>query len=175
MSPLPISKQQYTPLNHSLNNLLIEAWSTNINYSGYLARCAPKSCTYAKTDRTNFSYTITLLLGVYGGLIIILRLFTTYFAKILWKCKLLSINTNAATGILLLSRTILSHMSCNQYFVLYSAQRNMRPKICFVGETFERVQISQSSNSKRSSTAENHHAFLFNFARKYESLPLEIV
>ncbi|CAF1396915.1 unnamed protein product [Adineta steineri] len=67
-----------SPKNISVENrlsyLFVDEWSTKINYSKYVEDCAPLFCTYAITDQTNFSYTITLLLSLYGGLVIMLRL-----------------------------------------------------------------------------------------------------
>ncbi|UJR13165.1 hypothetical protein I4U23_000188 [Adineta vaga] len=108
MNILLISKQQNRSLYNHLNNLLIEQWTTNINYTTYFQTCAPIICTYSKTDRMNLTYTITLLLSLYGGLIFILRLLTHLLIDILFKFKLHQINTqlNNEQNLSIIRRTI---------------------------------------------------------------------
>ncbi|CAF3485957.1 unnamed protein product [Adineta steineri] len=91
-----------SPKNVSVENrlsyLFVDEWSTKINYSKYVEDCAPLFCTYAITDQTNFSYTITLLLSLYGGLVIMLRFIAASVVNIAAKTKfrLPNINTDFA-------------------------------------------------------------------------------
>lgn len=73
-SPLPLPNQANISLNDRLSDLLIETWSTNVSYQHYFGECAPQSCTYIDTSYISLSYTATLLISLYGGIIIILRL-----------------------------------------------------------------------------------------------------
>lgn len=68
-----------------LSSLFVENQTTNIDYSKYFQQCLPVSCTYTSTDRTDFSYTITLFVSLYGGLIIILRLLAPFLTLILFE------------------------------------------------------------------------------------------
>jgi hypothetical protein len=98
MRVLSSSKQQNITLNDSLANLLIEEWSPEINYTKYFAKCAPLFCRYTENDQTNFSYMITLLLSLYGGLILLLRLIACFSVNIVVKLKLRLINRNFDIG-----------------------------------------------------------------------------
>jgi hypothetical protein len=102
MNSLPVSKQQNVSLNDRLTNLLIEEWSIEIDYSKYFTACASTFCTYTKTDEANFSYTVSLLLSLYGGLVIMLRLIAISLVNISFKLKRRSINTTFNTGMFLL-------------------------------------------------------------------------
>ena len=83
LSPLPLPVQPNVSLNDRLTNLLIEEWSPNIDYQKYFNECAPLLCTYIDTSYTSLFYTITVLLSLYGGLIIILRLIAISFVNVL--------------------------------------------------------------------------------------------
>jgi hypothetical protein len=96
-SVLP-SRQQNLCVYDRLTNLFVDEWSTNISYSKYVAGCAVSFCTYTITDETNFSYTITLLISLYGGLTIVLRFIATFLVNISLKMKRRSINTHIKFG-----------------------------------------------------------------------------
>ncbi|CAF1391349.1 unnamed protein product [Adineta ricciae] len=78
-------------------NLFIENWLSNVNYSSYFAQCSSSMCTYTTINRRNLSYAITVLISLYGGLIIILRLIVSYFIDLLFKYKNHSENQNTQT------------------------------------------------------------------------------
>ncbi|UJR06647.1 hypothetical protein I4U23_010933 [Adineta vaga] len=85
--------QQYTNYNNSLTSLpttssrfsknttidelrlslFIEDWSTQMNYSSYYEQCLPLVCLYTSIKKFNIVYTITLILGLQGGLTIVLK------------------------------------------------------------------------------------------------------
>jgi hypothetical protein len=54
-------------------DLFIENWSTTINYPSYFDQCSPISCSYTYVQQLNSLYTITILLGLYGGLTFVLK------------------------------------------------------------------------------------------------------
>ncbi|CAF1505696.1 unnamed protein product, partial [Adineta steineri] len=56
-----------------VNELLIETWLTTMNYSAYFDYCLPTSCSYTYIQQLSSLYTVTLLLGLYGGLSVILK------------------------------------------------------------------------------------------------------
>ncbi|UJR12465.1 hypothetical protein I4U23_016641 [Adineta vaga] len=78
-----------------LNAVLEKAWTIEINYSTYFTKCAPKFCTYTETNQVNFVYTITLLIGLYGGLTIILQNNIIYSRKFIIWIKQLNIFKSA--------------------------------------------------------------------------------
>ncbi|CAF1154433.1 unnamed protein product [Adineta steineri] len=85
-------KRRDVPVEKLLSELFVEQWSTSINYLQYFAECAPTACTYTEINHINISYTITLLLGFYGGLTILLRLLAPLLINIFSKLKSCSPN-----------------------------------------------------------------------------------
>ncbi|CAF1271698.1 unnamed protein product [Adineta ricciae] len=96
ISALPSSKSSIPSLDDYLDNLLIEEWSTTIDYWRYFAKCNPKICTYTETDHTNIAYMFTLLLSLYGGLVIILHLIASWLINIVFIFKFRSENRNCS-------------------------------------------------------------------------------
>lgn len=70
-----------------LKTLFVDNWSINVNFSIYFHECEPSSCTYSMVEKTNFLGALALLISLYGGLIIIFRLFTPALVDMLWKIK----------------------------------------------------------------------------------------
>jgi hypothetical protein len=95
---LPTSGRNVS-INSHLLNLFINEWLTSINYSTYVAECAPSFCKYTVTEQTNLSYTITLLLSLYGSLTIILRFIASSVVKIISKMTFHLINCNIELSI----------------------------------------------------------------------------
>ncbi|CAF1199869.1 unnamed protein product [Adineta ricciae] len=85
--PLAFSNRKKVPLNILLTDLFVEEWSTEINYFTYFLKCSSKFCTYTETNQANVAYTITLLISLYGGLTIILRLISNYLINISLKVE----------------------------------------------------------------------------------------
>ncbi|CAF1466812.1 unnamed protein product [Adineta ricciae] len=61
----PISS---TPIGTLIDELFIESWQNSSNYSSYYLICAPSNCRYTYVERNGFVYTLTTILGLYGGL-----------------------------------------------------------------------------------------------------------
>jgi hypothetical protein len=57
-----------------VNEMMIETWGENINYSQYYEQCAPKFCTYFFTSRNNALYVFTTMIGLFSGLSVALRI-----------------------------------------------------------------------------------------------------
>ena len=70
------------PIRDYIEQLFVEQWSTEVNFTNYFDRCAPQQCTYSVIDMTNFSFAIATLLGLYGGLTAILRLFSSILISV---------------------------------------------------------------------------------------------
>jgi hypothetical protein len=77
-----------TPIETLVNNLFIERWSTVNSFSSYYAQCAPISCTYTFTQRNNALYVLTKLLGLYGGIVVVLRFIVPYLIA-WWRNRIL--------------------------------------------------------------------------------------
>ncbi|CAF1564075.1 unnamed protein product [Adineta ricciae] len=82
-----ISNKEKRSVFDYFNNLFIDEWLININYSKYFHKCSPSICTYKIWNQTDSSSAITLLISLYGGLILILRLITPYLIKISFHLK----------------------------------------------------------------------------------------
>ncbi|CAF1281000.1 unnamed protein product [Adineta steineri] len=94
MDSILVPPNQNTSVYDHLLNLFIDEWSININYSKYYDECVPRSCTYTIIDQINFSYAFTLLISIYGGLIIILRLITPILVNMSMKLSVVSLRQN---------------------------------------------------------------------------------
>ena len=57
-----------------IDELLLEEWEILSNFEDYYKECSPSSCTYKITQLLDIVYVLTTILGLYGGLVIILRL-----------------------------------------------------------------------------------------------------
>jgi hypothetical protein len=51
-----------------IDQLMVEDWGINVFFSKYYNACAPLSCTYSISQRHNFNYVLTTLIGLLGGL-----------------------------------------------------------------------------------------------------------
>ncbi|UJR06811.1 hypothetical protein I4U23_011098 [Adineta vaga] len=70
---LPPTERRNISVKDLINHLFIAERLTEVNYMDYFNQCDPSFCIYTTTDEINFSYTITLLISLYGGLTSILR------------------------------------------------------------------------------------------------------
>ncbi|CAF1196346.1 unnamed protein product [Adineta ricciae] len=70
-----------------LKKLFISNWSIKIDYTEYFYRCFPSICTYIRAGQASLSLTITLLISLYGGLVLIFRLASSFFIDIVFKFK----------------------------------------------------------------------------------------
>lgn len=77
------SNKRNISLTSLISNLFIEEQFLKINYSTYFHQCSPVLCTYPKTMEINLSDGISLLLSLYTGLTILLRLITPAFIYLL--------------------------------------------------------------------------------------------
>ncbi|UJR19296.1 hypothetical protein I4U23_022425 [Adineta vaga] len=64
---------QNTTIDELRLNLFIEKWITKLNYPSYYQQCLPSICSYISIEKFNILYTITLILGLQGGLTIVLK------------------------------------------------------------------------------------------------------
>ena len=76
-----------TTIGALVDELMVEEWSTKMDYSRYFAACRPLSCTYTYTERLSILYTFTTLIGLLGGLIATLRLLCPQLTNILYQIQ----------------------------------------------------------------------------------------
>ncbi len=89
-SPIPLTgiTSQFsinTTIAELIDNLFIEQWTTTINYQSYFEQCSPLLCSYTYSQQLNSLYTVTLLLGLQGGLTIVLRWICPQIIRIIAK------------------------------------------------------------------------------------------
>ncbi|CAF0824433.1 unnamed protein product [Adineta ricciae] len=80
----PISS---TPIGTLIDELFIESWQNSSNYSSYYSICAPSNCRYTYVERNGFVYTLTTILGLYGGLTEGLPLVIWGSLQVYWKIR----------------------------------------------------------------------------------------
>jgi hypothetical protein len=74
-----------TTIAELIDNLFVDQWSTKINYSSYFEKCAPLLCSYTYIQQYNVFYTLTLLLGLEGGLTMVLQWICPKIIQFLFK------------------------------------------------------------------------------------------
>lgn len=65
-----------------INELMVEKFSNNISYANYFAECAPSVCVSSYIDRSHVVDGITIIISLYGGLVIICRVIAMILVKI---------------------------------------------------------------------------------------------
>ena len=57
---------------------MVERWSYGENFATYYGACTPIDCSYTLVRYNSFTYVLTLLIGLQGGLIVALRLLAPF-------------------------------------------------------------------------------------------------
>ena len=87
--PLPTSGDRFqinTTLRDIVNELMIENWTSLVNYENYFEQCEPSTCTYTEVRRFDRATTIATILGLVGGISVVLRIVAPALA-ILFRCR----------------------------------------------------------------------------------------
>ena len=63
------------------SNAFVEEWHMNVSYSGFFTACAPAICTYTVSELKPIMEMITLILGLYAGLTLILRVIVPWLVR----------------------------------------------------------------------------------------------
>ena len=58
-----------------INRLMVDSWSSNVNFSSYYQACVPSSCTFEYRSRNGLFFVITTIIGIIGGLSFGLKMF----------------------------------------------------------------------------------------------------
>ncbi|CAF0815426.1 unnamed protein product [Adineta steineri] len=136
------SKQQNLSVNDYFNNLFIEDWLPQINYSKYFDECHPSVCTYTTTDRADISYTIALFISLYGGLVIILRLSTSFLVNVSLKFKHRPRNTSVHFGNLFRYTKKNFRRKYNLYSIFSVSQRSIIILLLFNSLSTQTVTVT---------------------------------
>ena len=67
--------------------LMVEEWLSSVSPQGYYAQCAPASCTYSFRERNSIIGVFTILIALFGGLNVSLRIVVPLITRIVVKCK----------------------------------------------------------------------------------------
>ena len=90
---LNISSLEISPFNMNttiesmLNHLMVEEYLSNISYATYFSECAPSSCTYSYIGYPSTIDTMTSLISLYGGVVIITQCIAVISTKLWFHCK----------------------------------------------------------------------------------------
>lgn len=68
----------YLITNDIIQEMFIESWSINFSYEKFFQQCQPTSCSYILIGRCNILYVMTTIVGLYGGLIVLLKLIVPF-------------------------------------------------------------------------------------------------
>ncbi|CAF4273818.1 unnamed protein product, partial [Rotaria sordida] len=71
-----------------INELMIVQWETNVNYDQYYLSCASLQCNYSIHERVSLMYIVTTIIGLFGGLTVVLKIFVPILAKIVRKIRI---------------------------------------------------------------------------------------
>jgi hypothetical protein len=71
-----------------LNNLMVEQWRWSSTYVDYFDECHPVECSYTFKTRNYVIYIMTILIGLIGGLVTILKLAVPFIVTLFRKKKI---------------------------------------------------------------------------------------
>ena len=72
----------YTPIVALIDNQMVDRWTNATDFVAYYKQCAPIECTYKVERYNSFTYVISLLIGLYGGLTVALRFMAPWIVKL---------------------------------------------------------------------------------------------
>ncbi|CAF4098156.1 unnamed protein product, partial [Adineta steineri] len=141
---LSASFQKRIAVKDLLSELFVEEWLPKINYSQYFTSCAPKRCTFTEINHMNLLYTAALLLALYGGLTILLRLITSFSVSVFFKVKHHSTNNNLNRAYKQLQKSYTDSLECScsniaipfQKFVTWSPRLHQLCSSDFITENW---------------------------------------
>ncbi|CAF1463585.1 unnamed protein product [Adineta steineri] len=74
-----------TTIAEFIDELFVEEWKKSINYSSYFQQCSPLLCSYTYIQRFNVLHTVTILIGLQGGLTLVLKWICPKIIRIIFK------------------------------------------------------------------------------------------
>lgn len=85
--------QMDTTLREIMKELMIEKWNSTVNYDGYFEECKPDVCIYTRMIKFDIAATITIVVGLIGGISVILKLLVPFFVGFIWRNEQLRVAT----------------------------------------------------------------------------------
>lgn len=79
MPILASTGSQYLPdafMGTVIDNLMVDQWNENVEYKRFYNQCKPLECSYTVTTRGNFLYILSTITGIFGGLTVIVKIFS---------------------------------------------------------------------------------------------------
>ncbi len=64
-----------------INELMVDQWNVNIEYEQYYNQCYPVQCSYTFTTRGGIFYIVSTIIGIFGGLVVILKIVVQIIVK----------------------------------------------------------------------------------------------
>ncbi|UJR20154.1 hypothetical protein I4U23_023286 [Adineta vaga] len=101
-----------------VSQLFIENWRTSRNFTAYYIRCAPKECTYTRTERFDKAYMIAMMLGFCSGLSAVLEIILPAFVRFIKKRNNLETTDNA-------SQSPVATENSNLFYRIYKTIRSL--------------------------------------------------
>ena len=71
------------------DQMMTDTWKITKQFSSYYALCAPTECTYTYIGRFDLLYLVTMLTGLFGGLIATLRLISPFLIQVYYHFRTL--------------------------------------------------------------------------------------
>jgi hypothetical protein len=84
-SSSPSNYSIHSAIKDLVDNLMIEQWNVSTMYESYYNECQPTQCTYTIKTRNDLIYIVTILFGIVGGLITVLKLVVPRLVKLVRK------------------------------------------------------------------------------------------
>ncbi|CAF4164670.1 unnamed protein product, partial [Adineta steineri] len=84
ISILDLNNTRFSPHDHIetiMNSLMIETWNEKIDYDKYYEQCAPEQCTYVYTSANNPFQTVTVIIGLFGGLSVVMKIVVQFVVR----------------------------------------------------------------------------------------------
>ncbi|CAF1564433.1 unnamed protein product [Adineta ricciae] len=82
-SSLLIQFQVNSTMEDVVNKLMVDKWSTLLNYSNYYDACEPLQCIYTHETKNSLIYIVTTIIGLVGGLVTVLKLVVPRIIKLI--------------------------------------------------------------------------------------------
>ncbi|CAF3420766.1 unnamed protein product [Rotaria sp. Silwood1] len=82
-SSLPSRFFENSTIQELVNELMIEQWNLSTMYENYYNACQPVRCTYGFATKNSIIYIVTIVFGLVGGIVTILKLIIPQFVKLI--------------------------------------------------------------------------------------------
>ena len=64
-----------------LNRFMVDQLSIEVDYRRFYEECQPRYCTYSYRRRFDLLYTLTIMVGIFSGLNLLVRFLSRFIAK----------------------------------------------------------------------------------------------